>query len=169
MEDSTFATLDMKKTLVLIRHAKSSWDYAVEDINRPLAPRGIDDAHKVAGELKRLNLNPDAIFTSNATRAKQTCDIISSSLSVLHLVTIINDLYDFSGERVLKVIRNLNPESNTVCIFGHNHAFTYLVNLLGDTFINNLPTCGVAILEFDSVWHNIQKGVTKELLFPKQL
>jgi phosphohistidine phosphatase len=57
-----------------------------------------------------------------------------------------------------------------VLIFGHNHAFTEIVNVWGDQYIENVPTAGLVQLNFDiDNWRNIVKGKTKTILFPKQL
>jgi len=55
-------------------------------------------------------------------------------------------------------------------LFGHNYAFTSLVNMLGDDYLENLSTAGMAILEFDHAnWHDLRKGKTKEIILPKEL
>ena len=83
---------------------------------------------------------------------------------------VSNDLYDFSGEAVLHFLKSLSDDFSTILIFGHNYAFTSLVNMLGDDYIENLPTAGMAILELNTVhWQDIKKGKTKQIIFPKEL
>ena len=83
---------------------------------------------------------------------------------------IIEDLYDFGGQNVMNFLRSLPDNEHTVMIFGHNHAFTSLVNILGTEYIDNLPTSGLAMIEFDiSNWQELSKGETKLLLFPRHL
>ena len=54
-------------------------------------------------------------------------------------------------------------------VFGHNHAITHFVNKFGDKFIDNVPTCGVVIIEFDiDEWRNIKKGKTVKTIFPRE-
>jgi phosphohistidine phosphatase len=63
------------KTLILVRHAKSSWKYDVSDRERGLKTRGIEDAHNVVTEFLSTNEMPDTIFCSPAKRAQDTCKI----------------------------------------------------------------------------------------------
>ena len=159
------------KNLILIRHAKSSWDYNVDDEKRPLADRGISDAHLVSEEFKSNLFQPDVIFSSPANRAFSTCKIFIKNLKYLDKLLIISDeLYDFSGEKVLEFIKSIDKRHNSVIIFGHNFAFTSLTNRLGSEFIDNLPTCGLVWLQFDiGSWNDLTKGTTKLIIRPKDL
>ena len=99
------------KQLILVRHGKSSWDYSVNDKDRPLLQRGINDGHLVAGLFKEKDIMPDAVFSSPAIRAMHTCLIF---LRELHFpygqFEITNELYDFSGEYVLQFIKKLDSK-----------------------------------------------------------
>ncbi len=159
------------KTVILVRHGKSSWEYSVGDKDRPLLQRGIHDAGLVSDKFNEQSIAIDAAFSSPANRALHTSMIFMRQL-YLPLVNfrVVNELYDFSGEYVLQFIKELNDDLNTVLIFGHNHAFTHIVNSLGNTYIENVPTGGLVHLEFDvDDWNSIIKGVTKLTIFPKQL
>lgn len=159
------------KNLILIRHAKSSWDYNVIDEKRPLANRGISDAHLVSEEFRSSYFQADAIFSSPANRALSTCKIFIKNLKMHdNLLTINNKLYDFSGENVMEFIKNIDKQYDNVIIFGHNFAFTSISNRLGSEFIDNLPTCGLVWLQFDiDSWNDITKGKTKLIIKPKDL
>ena len=159
------------KTIIFVRHGKSSWDYQVGDMDRPLKERGIKDAHLVANHLNSQGYTIDFAYSSPANRALHTGLIF---LRTLHYnfdqFQVTDKLYDFSGETVLQFIKSTSNEIATILIFGHNFAFTNLVNSLGDTYIENLPTSGMAILEWNiDNWTEIRKGKTKTLVFPKQL
>ncbi|SDF07536.1 SixA phosphatase family protein [Cellulophaga baltica] len=159
------------KTIYLMRHGKSTWEYAVSDRDRPLKERGIQDAHIVGETLSKLQLPIDAAFSSPANRALHTAIIALKELDFsLHKFQISNDLYDFSGESVLQFIKELNNDLNSVFIFGHNHAFTEIANSLGSQFIDNVPTAGFVQLSFDvEHWKTITKGKTERTLVPKYL
>lgn len=159
------------KTLLLIRHAKSSWDHGVIDENRPLSDRGMQDANLLSNELLKYKITPDAIFSSHANRALTTCTIFIDNLNLpSKLLTVTKELYDFGGRQVANFIRNLDDKYETVMIFGHNHAFTAVSNDFGDTYIDNVPTCGLVMLQFKvDFWKNIDKGHTKMTMFPKDL
>ena len=159
------------KQLILVRHGKSSWEYSVSDKDRPLLERGIADAFLVADKLNTFGLAIDAAFSSPANRALHTSMIFLRQLYFpLSKFQVANQLYDFSGDEVLRFVKDLDNDLNLVMIFGHNHAFTHLASSLGNTYIESLPTSGLVHLEFDTdSWKSISKGSTVRTLFPKQL
>ena len=72
----------MKRTLLLVRHAKSSWDdVALPDKERPLADRGKRDAPMMGKRLAKRQVKPDLILTSPARRALSTAEIIAKELN----------------------------------------------------------------------------------------
>lgn len=159
------------KTLIFVRHAKSSWDYRVEDIDRPLEESGIKAAYKVAEVLQSYKIQIDVTYSSPAARALATCMIFLRELKIPYeSFYCVDDLYDFSGDKVLQFIKQLNESTSTVMLFGHNNAFTNLVNKLGSLPIENVPTAGMVELNFGAVsWKSVAKGVTMRTIFPKQL
>jgi len=158
------------KKLILIRHAKSSWEYNVKDHERPLNTRGLKDASAVSSELKGL-FYPDLVLISSATRTQETATIFTSNLKISKKIIQSNhDLYDFSGSDLLKVIKTCNNSIKELMIFGHNHAITAFVNSYGDLTIDNVPTCGVVVLEFEiDNWSHLKPGKTLKTLFPRDL
>lgn len=159
------------KEILLIRHAKSSWKYDVSDADRPLKQRGLKDAELVSEALKKSTFLPDKIFSSPAKRALSTCKIFIINLQYEHdLLQIEDQLYDFGGQNVIRFLKQLDNRYEKVMIFGHNHAFTSICNIFGDQFIDNLPTCGLVLINFDvNSWQNIEKGITKLTIFPRDL
>ncbi|WP_276165935.1 SixA phosphatase family protein [Zobellia alginiliquefaciens] len=159
------------KTLIMVRHGKSSWDYSVSDRDRPLQERGINDALLVSDKFKSEGNTIDAVFSSTANRALHTCMIFVRQLQVpLASVSLTNNLYDFSGESVFDFVTALDDSLDTVMIFGHNHAFTHVANSLGNTYIDNVSTSGLVHLVFDvDSWSLVEKGTTKQTIFPKDL
>lgn len=159
------------KKLILVRHGKSSWEYSVSDKDRPLSERGINDALLVSAKVLAQNIQIDSIFSSPANRALHTSTIFLRQLDFpIKKLQLANELYDFSGDEVLRFLQNLSDSLNTVMIFGHNHAFTHIANSLGNSYIDNVPTSGLIELEFDiEDWSKISKGTTTQTIFPKQL
>lgn len=159
------------KTILFVRHAKSSWDYSVSDRDRPLKERGINDAYLVAEELKVQKITIDHVFSSPANRALHTCLIFSTVLDFdLNKVLINSDLYDFSGESLMAFVKGVHENHNTILVFGHNYALTTLVNTLGDRYIENVPTSGLVKIQFHTdQWDKIEKGKTVQVIFPKEL
>ena len=170
---SNYFTLYRKKMkrLILIRHAKSSWELDITHIYRPLSPRGIEDANLLSKELLNYKIQPNAIFSSPANRALHTAMIFCRQLYFpLERFQVTAELYDFSGNDVLGFIKNLGSDLNTVMVFGHNHAFTYIANSLGNTYIDNVPTSGLVHLQFQvDDWSSVAKGTTKQTIFPKEI
>lgn len=159
------------KNLIFVRHGKSSWEYSVNDKDRPLLQRGINDGHLVVDAFKQKDINIDAIFSSPANRAMHTCLIFLRQLNFpYNQFKITNELYDFSGDYVLQFVKNLDDSLETVMIFGHNHAFTHLSNTMGSSYIDNVPTSGLVHLTFKTdSWKHIEKGTTTNTIFPKYL
>lgn len=160
----------MNKRIIIVRHAKSSWEYDVSDHERPLNDRGVQDAHSVSRFIKD-DLHPDLIISSDANRAKSTASIFIANLNMdTNEVHLNHNLYDFSGENLIKVIKSCDAKHNELMIFGHNHALTFFVNTFGNLYIDNVPTCGVVIIEFDiSNWNDLKKGKTIRTVFPRDL
>lgn len=159
------------KTIVLVRHGKSSWEFDLPDAQRPLKQRGIKDAHLVANEFFKSNNVPKHIFSSPANRALSTCKIFVESFNLSeNSISIIDELYDFGGESVIRFIKNLPNSVDEIMIFGHNHAFTSIANIFGDKFIDNVPTSGLIKLKFDiDNWQNLRQGTTELVIIPKEL
>jgi phosphohistidine phosphatase len=159
------------KRLIVIRHGKSTWELQVRDHDRVLTQRGIDDAHLIGAALKDMDLNPDQIWTSTAARALQTATLVSEYINYsLSKLELKRDLYTFSSDELINVISNADDSIETLVIFSHNHGITDLVNDLGSTRFDNVPTTGVVAIDFDSnSWSSLGKGITKFHLFPKLL
>ena len=159
------------KTLYLVRHAKSSWKYEVDDHMRPLKKRGHNDAKLVSEKITSEVEQPQKILSSDANRARTTAVYFKKALSVTDdNYELTHDLYDFSGQQVMHVIKNLDNSLDRVMIVGHNHAFTSTVNMMGSKKIENLPTSGFVMIEFDEDdWNNVSTGVTKKMVFPRHL
>ncbi len=156
------------KTLILMRHGKSSWDYEVNDRDRPLQEKGINDALLVASRFDLKKGDIDAVFSSPAIRALHTCTIFLRHLKFpLDRLKLTEELYDFSGGNVHQFIKQLDDSLETVMIFGHNNAFTYIANSLGNASVDNVPTAGLVQIKFSSNnWGTIGQGTTENILFP---
>ena len=155
----------------MVRHAKSSWKHDVVDHKRPLKGRGMRDGALVSKYLKKNIKPPQMIITSDAVRALSTAIFMKEALNIddKNFVTD-HDLYDFSGQNVFNIIKNLPDELDRVMIVGHNHAFTSVANMLGNTYIDNVPTTGFVHLEFDvDHWEDIVTGKTISTVFPRDL
>lgn len=155
------------KKLVIIRHAKSSWDDPfLDDHSRPLAERGLRDAPKMANRLKKEDIFPDLILSSDAERAKQTALITAEHVKFPKDKIIFDrSLYHASAESIMGLVKKTDPSVKTLFIFGHNPGFNDLIWKLGGD-IDNLPTSGQFGFKFDvKEWSDIGKKSAKVWFF----
>ena len=161
------------KKLYLIRHAKSSWeDHILSDHDRPLSNRGRRDAPIIGDILKSNKVKPNLVISSTARRALKTAKIFSHILDYpIENITEESIIYEATTQNLLNVITKINDEHKVVLLFGHNPAFTVLANLLGDKFIDNMPTCAVAELELNvDSWKDVgaDSGKLVSFEYPKK-
>lgn len=159
------------KRLIFVRHGKSSWDQPLKDFDRPLKKRAYGDAEYVIAAFKRyLDFEVD-IFTSPAKRALTTANLFKEGLQIIDEQFHIHpSLYTFNSDEILDFIYQLDDKIHNSMLFGHNPAYTELVNSLGNLDIQNLPTTGLVCIRFEiESWRDIKKGETQLRLFPKNL
>ena len=159
------------KNLILIRHAKSSWEAPLKDFDRPLMKKGILDAHEVSANISNFLPKTYIIWSSTAARASETALIFAQNISYpIESIVFKDDLYTFDDKQLEKVIKSCDNSFESVILFGHNEAITNFVNKFGDVFIENVPTSGFVSLQFDAdSWNAINKGKTHKTIFPKDL
>lgn len=164
------------KRLVLIRHAKSSWDDgAISDFDRPLNARGQHDAPRIGAWLREKGITPDLIYSSPAQRALSTARLIAHETGYSLADIITKDiLYRFDNELlpIIECVKNSADSAQSIFLFGHNETFTYLANHFTQHRIDHVPTCGVVCFRFAvDTWHNFDKAsaALDFVQFPKQL
>jgi phosphohistidine phosphatase len=130
------------KTLLLMRHGKSSWkDESLEDFERPLKKRGRKDSKKIASVIASNNLIPDIIISSSATRARETVDVVVDALDFKNRIVFSDALYMGEPRDILAALENLNDDYNSVMIVGHNPGLEAYLQII-DGEIEALPTAG---------------------------
>ena len=138
------------KTLVLLRHAKSSWELPLDDLDRPLKPKGIDRIKTVSKEDRSIFNKTDLVITSPAIRALHTAVILVKEIDLEFNKVIINKgLYTFSSKSVEIVLRTIPDKFDYVIFVGHNPAFTEIINKMTKRKIDNLPTASWAKIIFN--------------------
>jgi phosphohistidine phosphatase len=159
------------KNLILIRHAKSSWDSPSTDKKRPLSNRGVADAHLVSSYIGTFLPKKSIIWSSIAKRAKDTATIfLQNMMYPLESIILKDELYTFDVNELSKIIKKCNNSYDCVIVFGHNEAITDFVNKFGHTFIENVCTSGFVSIDFETdSWEDIAKGHTKKVVFPRDL
>ncbi|WP_428737464.1 SixA phosphatase family protein [Sulfurimonas sp.] len=155
------------KTVILIRHAKSSWkDIDVDDFDRPLNKRGKREAPIMAEHLKSHNIAIEKIFSSPAKRAKKTAKIFSEILDVE--VEYYDELYDPFEEEILELINEQLGEHDVIAIVSHNPELTDLCNMLSDQEIDNIPTSAYVILESEEEEIDENSCKVVDFAYPKR-
>ena len=159
------------KQLLLIRHAKSSWDAPLHDFDRPLTGKGIQDAHLVSTHIIHHIPKTFLVWSSAAIRAAETAIIFAQNLSFpIESIIFKDDLYTFDDRKLEQIIKSCPNDCDHLIVFGHNEAITNFVNKFGNVFIDNVSTSGFVKIDFDSLsWNNIEKGITQKVVFPRDL
>ncbi|MCE5208580.1 MAG: histidine phosphatase family protein, partial [Chloroflexi bacterium] len=131
------------RTLLIMRHGKSSWkDAELPDIERPLKKRGRKDVVHMGKLLDGKKLKPDLILCSTAKRARQTAEIVVEEIGFEGKVEYLDSLYMAELDTLIKTLQSL-PDVKRVMIIGHNPGLETLAQLLTDK-ITSLPTAAVA-------------------------
>ena len=160
------------KRLLIIRHAKSSWDFPhLSDFERPLNNRGKRDLPDMANRLAEKDIQINAFISSPAIRAITTAVGHAKALSYKEEQVIQkHELYHASASTIRKVIASANDSDHTIAIFGHNPGLTDAINELSNFYLDNLPTCAVCGIEFEiDSWKQVLNTVGKKFYydFPK--
>ena len=153
------------KTLLLMRHAKSSWkDENLKDHERPLKKRGRKDSKRIAKVIEKNNLVPDLILCSTATRARQTVDVVVETLSFNNQIVYSDNLYMGEPQDLIKALSQLDNANNSVMIVAHNPGLEAYLQII-DGEIEAVPTAalGYLVLVLDD-WKDISFDTMGDLL-----
>lgn len=155
------------KIILLIRHAKSDWsNTSLSDFDRPLNERGKRDAPMMADRITDRKIRIDNIVSSPAKRASKTAGVFAKTINKKKQDIILKDeLYGASPEDFYNVIHALNDKDENIAIFSHNPGITDFANMLTETRIDNIPTCGIfAVAAHCNKWTDF-KVSSKDFLF----
>jgi phosphohistidine phosphatase len=137
------------KTLLLLRHAKSSWkDETLPDHDRPLNQRGKRDAPRMGMLLREEGLVPDLILTSSAKRAVSTAKFVAEASGFDGEMQVSRDLYASGPDAYIEQLETLPDIYYTVLVIGHNPGMEELLEALTGE-IQSLPTAALAHIELD--------------------
>jgi phosphohistidine phosphatase len=165
------------KRLLLIRHAKSSWDDpALSDHERPLAPRGTRAAERLRAHLEGSDLRPDLVLSSSSRRTRETLELLAPAFGNAER-SIEDGLYGADGTELLERLRGVPDDVSTVALIGHNPGIEDLVLELAeegtdlDRIREKFPTGALAVLGIDAPWRDLATGSARLLSFvsPREL
>lgn len=168
-------------TLSLLRHAKSSWkNPALQDHERPLATRGVNDAPLMGRAMAERGIDPELVLCSSARRTVDTLALVLPELKVEPKVVYQDALYHATPAEMLDIVRDIQPGASRVMIVGHNPEMqAFALDLIGagpkhmrDKLREKYPTAGLAVINFTSgLWSSIDvnSGTLNLFLVPKDL
>lgn len=165
----------MTLTLILIRHAKSSWDTPHSDHDRPLNKRGQRSARAVGEWLSAQGHEPLEALCSDAVRTRETLDLMLDCWAGDPEVSHLSALYGAGPEGIMQVLRSATAPR--VAIIGHNPGIGAFASAMVDRapdhprFVD-YPTCATTVIRFDAeTWPEVKPGTGTVLGFivPREL
>ena len=166
--------------LIVVRHAKSSWDDpSLDDHDRPLAQRGVDALPKLATHLGSAGVAPEVVLCSTAARARATLEGVRSVLPADVDIMVDERLYHAGAHWLVDQIRSLDDERwRSAMVVGHNPGLHELVLLLIGTaratdrvqLGAKFPTAAAATFSFDDGWTSVEPGAghLDDLFLPRR-
>ncbi|HKK24587.1 MAG TPA: histidine phosphatase family protein [Gracilimonas sp.] len=163
------------KQILLLRHAKSSWDDpGLKDFDRPLAERGLRDAPLMGQFIKKAGYDPAAIFSSTATRAKQTSQLAMKAGGIdSDMIHWNEDLYYGSMSHYIDQIQAASDDHERIMLVGHNPIIENTAGILSGSdhkIAVRMPTAALVCLEcFAEYWGDVSAGTCqiKWMMIPK--
>ena len=169
------------KELLLLRHAKSSWDDPqLDDFDRHLAERGRRAAPFMAREIARRGWLPDHVMVSPALRTRQTWELVSAELSGVPEAVFHPQIYTDLADDLLQLVREAPESAARALLVGHNPALEEFAARLAGTgsdkklmkrMRHKFPTAALARLLVGEPWRDLSPGAARlvDFLTPKDL
>ncbi len=156
----------MTLRLILIRHAKSSWDSpTLGDHDRPLNGRGRRSASAIGAWLNDHGYLPDLVLSSDSKRTRETWDRIGRELGQQPgQVHWLAELYHARAQDMLDVLRAAGT-APTVLMLGHNPGIGGMASMIAENRpphdrYGDYPTAATAIIDFDAAqWRDVDWGM----------
>ncbi|MBE7171417.1 MAG: histidine phosphatase family protein [Williamsia sp.] len=161
------------KTLFLIRHAKSSQEFGVDDFDRPLNDRGKRDAPAMGKRIRDREIRIETFVSSPAKRASQTAGLFAGKYGFAEeAIRYVPALYLAAPAALRKVIEEIDDQYSSAAIFAHNPGLTDLANELTNIRIDNMPTCSIYAVSVQTErWADFMAAEKQYLFFdyPKKI
>ena len=160
------------KTLLLLRHAKSSWkEQDMADFERPLNDRGRKAAELVGNFIAKQNITIDLVISSPAVRARQTIELVLKAAKRSPELRFDQRVYEATPTRLLEITSQIEDDRRSVLLVGHNPGMEELLTLLVGVEMH-MPTASLAKVVLDSKkWDKIlaEKGVLETFVRAREL
>lgn len=159
----------MGRHLLLVRHAKSSWDDpTLADRDRPLSRRGVDALGRMRDHL-RAGPSPDLVICSSARRTIETLEGIRPALPDDTRIGVDDSIYATDVHRLLALLRRIDAGIACAMVVGHNPTLQELALLVagdGDEQARarlgaKFPTGAIATISFDDEWPALGPGTAR--------
>lgn len=160
------------KTLLILRHAKSSWkDAGLLDHDRPLNKRGKRDAPRVGELIRQQRMVPDLIVSSTAKRARNTAKRVAKASGYKGEIRLTPQFYHAPAGIYIKVLNHLADDYSRVMVVGHNPGMEELVARLGRSCV--MPTAALANISLPvERWSDLDgatEGTLAQVWYPRDL
>lgn len=164
------------KTLLLMRHAKSSWkDLFCPDHDRPLSKRGKRATKAMGRWLAEQGLNPDSVLLSSATRVVQTWDGLRPYLKNPPPVEVHKNLFMTNPDYLLAHIRNTDKSVKTLLVINHDPTMSQLTAALAQSplpddcarALQKFQTAAIARFEMHGKWTSLSQSKLRFVQFVK--
>src|SRR4051812_42248432 len=156
------------KTLILVRHAKSSWDTpGISDFDRPLNERGKEDAPAMAKRLKEKGIKVDQFISSPAKRARKTAKYFAEEFGQKKDdILLIDVLYAANTSVFKRVVAELENKNDVVALFAHNPDIAEYAGSLTNVKVDDMPTCAIFAVQAETNdWAEFANAGKKFLFF----
>lgn len=168
------------RRLMLLRHAKSSWDdRALRDFDRPLNARGRAAAPIMAAWMRTNGCVPDRVLCSTAQRTRETLAACVPLFASPLDVTLLDDLYEAEADEVAGLIRSRGGDTHGLLVIGHNPGMELLARSLADARSERAsltrlqakyPTAGLALFDLGATgWAALEKARLVAFIIPADL
>ena len=153
------------KTLLILRHAKSSWKREdLSDHDRPLKKRGTADAVRIGELIREQDLTPDLIISSTAKRARTTARLVAEACHYDDEIRYTRDFYGADPADYIQVLRQLDNSHRRVMVIGHNPGLELLLETLTGAY-ESLPSAALAQVSLPiESWHDLSEDAPGELV-----
>lgn len=122
----------MTRAVILMRHADAQWsNYSGNDLDRPLTPRGEQDAMRAGAAIAAAGLQPDRLLVSPAARTLHTARIVATELGLgAEATECLDNLYNASATTLEAELRRAAASDQTILLIAHNPGITELARRL---------------------------------------
>jgi phosphohistidine phosphatase len=160
------------KILLLLRHAKSSWDEpTLRDFDRPLNKRGKKAAPQMGKYMRERKIKPHLVISSPAERAQETAALVTKAAKIKTPIRYDERIYEANIGKLLEVISQIDDDASEVLLVGHNPGMEEILELLTGE-VQRMPTTALARITLNiDHWNEVKErsGQLDWIVKPKEL